>query len=100
MEAISNSYYSYIPHVFGRQRPPIISTDERLRREVTLLESLSDMEIANAIMAGAENEIGMNALDRQFAGLGLQEMTPRTSLVPRCLTFSGLLTMIGHFTYP
>lgn len=76
LEAISNAYYSRIPHSFGRQRAPIIGTDEALRREVTLLESLGDMEIATAIMKSGQDNIAVNALDRQFAGLGLQEMTP------------------------
>lgn len=75
LEAISNAYYTYIPHSFGRQRPPIIRTDEALQREVILLESLGDMEIANAIMQDGQ-DASMSALDQQFAGLGLQEMTP------------------------
>jgi poly [ADP-ribose] polymerase len=77
VEAISDSYYTIIPHSFGRQRPPIITTNEALQREVTLLESLGDMEIATTIMKDGQGDTGMHALDRQFAGLGLQEMTPR-----------------------
>ena len=77
VEEISNSFYTIIPHAFGRRRPPMITTEERLKKEITLLESLSDMEIANEIMKEA-NGAGdiMHSLDRQFAGLGLQEMTP------------------------
>ncbi len=78
MEEISNSYYTIIPHAFGRQRPPMIATEERLKKEITLLESLSDMEIAIEIMKEAKSGPGesVHSLDRQFAGLGLQEMTP------------------------
>ena len=79
VEAISNSYYTIIPHKFGRQRPPVIHDDERLMKEIALLESLSDMEIANTIMKDTAGDSSINALDRQFAGLGLQEMAPRTS---------------------
>ncbi|KAK4696850.1 hypothetical protein P7C71_g1138, partial [Lecanoromycetidae sp. Uapishka_2] len=82
LEAFSNAYYTHIPHSFGRQRAPIINTDEALRREVTLLESLSDMEIATAIMKDGKDGGEINALDRQFAGLGLQEMTPYTRREP------------------
>ena len=78
---LTNSYYSVIPHSFGRNRPPMISGDERLKKEVDLLESLSDMEIANEIMkdASVTDEKGnvTHHLDRQYAGLGMQEMTPR-----------------------
>lgn len=78
IEELSNSFYSIIPHAFGRNRPPIISNNRMLKKEITLLESLSDMEIANDIMknAGNDAEKDINFLDRQFAGLGLQEMTP------------------------
>ncbi|SLM34132.1 poly-ribose polymerase [Lasallia pustulata] len=77
---LTNSYYSVIPHSFGRNRPPMIGSDERLKKEVDLLESLSDMEIANEIMkdASVTDEKGnvTHPLDRQYAGLGMQEMTP------------------------
>lgn len=89
---LTNSYYSVIPHSFGRNRPPMINNDERLKKEVELLESLSDMEIANEIMkdASVSDEKGnvSHRLDRQYAGLGMREMTPRkyfgSSAIPRC----------------
>ena len=80
IEACTNAYYTRIPHSFGRQQPPMIATDEALRREVTLLESLSEMEIATTIMEIGEQDASMNPLDRQFAGLGLEEMEPRMIL--------------------
>ena len=41
VEQFSNSYYTLIPHSFGRDRPPIIQDQERLKKEIELLESLS-----------------------------------------------------------
>ena len=78
VEHISNSFYTAIPHAFGRKRPPVIVDEETLKKEVTLLESLGDMEIANEIMKAASSGPGKNMhyLDRQFAGLRLDEMTP------------------------
>ena len=77
IETLSNAYYSTIPHNFGRMRAPIISTEGRLLQEVKLLESLSDMEIAGKIMQNSDRaEGGVHTLDRQFAGLNLEEMTP------------------------
>ena len=75
---ISNSYYSTIPHSFGRNRPPVISNNDLLKREVELLESLSDMSIAEEIMKGAKDDSGslIHHLDNQYAALGLSEMTP------------------------
>lgn len=78
VQEISNSYYTYIPHSFGRNRPPVISNDVMLKKEVELLESLSDMSIAEEIMKDAKADVAsaMHPLDRQYAGLGLTEMTP------------------------
>ena len=75
--ACSNAFYTIIPHAFGRTRPPVISSDEKLKKEISLMESLSDMQIAHAIMKDTGGDSAVNALDRQFAGLGLQEMTAR-----------------------
>ena len=86
IEEISNSFYTTIPHSFGRNRPPLISTENMLKREIELLESLSDMEIANEIMKDATANDGgplIHQLDRQFAGLGLQEMTPSKLVLSR-----------------
>jgi poly [ADP-ribose] polymerase len=84
---LSNLYYSYIPHDFGRNRPPLISNDEMLKREVEILESLSDMSIAEEIMkisadksrGAAGSRDAVHPLDRQYAGLNMAEMTPLDS---------------------
>ena len=78
---LSDAFYTTIPHSFGRSRPPIINHEERLKREIALLESLTDMEIANGIMKQAKDSEGENIhlIDRHYAGLGMKEMTPRKS---------------------
>ncbi len=75
--ACSNAFYTVIPHTFGRNRPPVISSDEKLKKEISLMESLGDMQIANTIMKDNRGDSNVNALDRQFIGLGMMEMTPR-----------------------
>lgn len=79
-EHFSNTYYSLIPHDFGRHRPPIISDERRLKREVDLLESLSDMKIAADLMKADRKAAAaadpVHHLDRKFQGLDLEEMTP------------------------
>ena len=77
LEESSNAFYSTIPHNFGRSRAPVICTEERLLREANLMESLTDMEIAGKIMQNTGRAGDEHTLDRQFASLGLQEMTPR-----------------------
>ncbi|KAL2010392.1 hypothetical protein VTN00DRAFT_6199 [Thermoascus crustaceus] len=80
-EDLSNRYFTTIPHVFGRNRPPVINHGDYIKREVKLLEALTDMEIANEIVKGSKDTDTIHPLDRQFMGLGMQEMTPldRTS---------------------
>jgi poly [ADP-ribose] polymerase 2/3/4 len=76
-EQLSNAFYSLIPHAFGRNRPPIIQNQAMLKQEIDLLDSLSDMKDAANIMKKEPKDVErMNALDRQFKGLNMDEMTP------------------------
>ncbi|KAI0171974.1 PARP-domain-containing protein [Hypoxylon sp. FL1284] len=74
LEQLSNLYFTLIPHSFGRNNPPVIRDLTLLKREIELLESLGGMKDASLVMKTEEME--MNMLDRQFRGLGMQEMTP------------------------
>jgi poly [ADP-ribose] polymerase 2/3/4 len=79
MKHFSNLFYSYIPHNFGRNRPPQINSEIMLRREIELLESLSDMRLTEEIMKeGMKSRNGNNVhpLDQQFTGLGMAEVAP------------------------
>ncbi|KAL6360737.1 hypothetical protein LRP88_06444 [Fusarium phalaenopsidis] len=76
-EHLSNTFYTVIPHAFGRNRPPIIRDNSMLKKEIELLESLSDMKDAADIMKIDRKTVDtVHPLDRQFQGLGLEEMTP------------------------
>jgi poly [ADP-ribose] polymerase 2/3/4 len=81
LEDLSNRYFSTIPHSFGRNRPPVIQDDRLMKKEIELIESLTDMQLANEIMktAKGDKEKNIHLIDRQYSGLGLQEMTPRKS---------------------
>ena len=78
IQKLSDRYYTVIPHSFGRSRPPVISDEVRLKREIDLLESLSDMSIADEIMKGPADGDGdlVHPLDRQYLGLELEAMVP------------------------
>ena len=79
-EHLSNLYYTVIPHAFGRNRPPIIRSPDILKKEIELLESLGDMKDAALIMKTKQQDVKkIHHLDRQFQGLGMQEMTPLDS---------------------
>lgn len=75
-EHLSNLYYSTIPHDFGRNRPPIINTHVLLKREIELMESLTDLKDADLIMKKEKQTDDVHVLDSRFKGLGMQEMTP------------------------
>lgn len=73
---LSNTYYSLIPHAFGRNRPPVINDGNLLKNEIELLESLSDMKDAADIMKVDKKAIdNVHTLDRHFQGLNLNEMS-------------------------
>lgn len=92
-EHLSNTYYSVIPHDFGRNRPPIISEGNLLKKEIELLESLSDMKDAAEIMkVDRKTKNTVHALDRQFQGLGLSEMT---TLDPKSTEFDTLSSYLN-----
>lgn len=76
LEKLSNRYFTTIPHVFGRNRPPVLNSDAQIKREIELLEALTDMDVANEIMKESK-EAEVNELDRQFQSLGMKEMTRR-----------------------
>lgn len=79
-EDLSNLFYTIIPHSFGRNRPPVIRDDNMLKKEIELLESLGDMKDASLLMKGDKKDVEkINMLDRQFQGLGMNEMTPLSS---------------------
>lgn len=76
-EHLSNGYYSLIPHDFGRRRPPIISDKSVLKKELELLESLSDMKVAADLMKVDKGNLDpAHPLDKRFESLDLKEMTP------------------------
>ncbi|GKT41302.1 poly [ADP-ribose] polymerase 2-B [Colletotrichum spaethianum] len=75
-EHLSNLYYTLIPHAFGRNRPPIIRSGDMLKKEIDLLDSLSDMKVASDLMKVDRKGHDVHPADRQYQGLGMDEMTP------------------------
>ena len=75
IETLSNRYFTLIPHVFGRNRPPTLNTNAQIKKEVDLLEALTDMDVANEIMVSSKEDDDTHPLDRQFQSLGMKEMT-------------------------
>jgi poly [ADP-ribose] polymerase 2/3/4 len=79
LEDFTNQYYSTIPHVFGRNRPPIIDNNDILQREVAMLDTLTDMEVANGIMKSDsrhKDAESVSKIDQRFEQLKLSECEP------------------------
>src|ERR1700761_1294734 len=76
MAILSNSYYSYIPHVIRRgQRPVPVTSMNHVEVEAQLLQSLGYMIEANSI-AEKSKDMTVNPLDAKYEELGMSEMTP------------------------
>lgn len=77
VENLSNLFYSFIPHNFGRNRPPIIRDQAMVKKEIELLDNLTDMKDATALMkANLSSRPTTHPLDTQYQGLGMEEMSP------------------------
>ncbi|KAG8718118.1 hypothetical protein FRC08_005891 [Ceratobasidium sp. 394] len=78
--ALTNAYYSVIPHAFGRRHPIIIDKPEILKRELELVDALGDMEIANKIMNDSRPKDAdgnpVNPLDANLRSLDLKSIEP------------------------
>lgn len=46
---LSNDFYTCIPQDFGMKRPPLISHMLRLKEKISLLDALSELEVANSL---------------------------------------------------
>uniref|UniRef100_A0A1A8FAE9 Poly [ADP-ribose] polymerase n=2 Tax=Nothobranchius korthausae TaxID=1143690 RepID=A0A1A8FAE9_9TELE len=63
-----NQFYTRIPHDFGLKTPPVIRSEEELKEKISLLEALSDIQIA-VKMAQSSADSDEHPLDRQYHSL-------------------------------
>jgi len=102
IQNLSNQYLSLVPHVVHRNsRPPVLNSMDQIKKEIELLETLTDMQLANDLMKNAkkskEHAEEINLLDRQFQGLGMQEMTPLEYKTTEFTELENYLTKsVGH----
>ncbi|CAF5091996.1 unnamed protein product, partial [Rotaria sp. Silwood1] len=64
----NNTYYTRIPHEFGRSTPPLIKTIQQLKHEIELLEALDDIEIAFTTL-NIDRNIRLNPIDQHYEQL-------------------------------
>ena len=65
---LSSQFYTVIPHDFGRNIPPTISTLEDVQQKFDDLATLGDIEIAQALQKTVKNESeeALHPLDLQY----------------------------------
>ncbi|VDC02029.1 unnamed protein product [Peniophora sp. CBMAI 1063] len=94
---LTNNYYSVIPHVFGRNVPPVINDQNRLKRELDLVDALGDMQIAQTILNDTtipkgEDGNPINPLDSQFRSLQLSSMSVVDQMSDEMATLKAYVT--------
>lgn len=71
----SNRFYTLIPHSFGVQAPPLITTSEQVESLRQMLDSLSEIEIAYNLIKNENTVDNINPLDKHYEQL-------KTNLTP------------------
>merc|ERR1719245_1533090 len=52
---LSSTYYTLIPHEFGYRIPPPINSEILLKKEMKLIEALSEIEVASRLLSKDKN---------------------------------------------
>ena len=79
---LSNDFYTIIPHNFGRSRPPVIETQQRLQEKLDMLAVLGDITTAQEMSDTATSAKGPQAhpLDTKYSELNADlELVPDDS---------------------
>ena len=68
---LSSEFYTLIPHSFGMTRPPVISSKEMLKEKMSMIEELSELEIATKLIQEEARSFGsgQHPLDGQYESL-------------------------------
>ncbi|XP_077414565.1 poly [ADP-ribose] polymerase 2 isoform X2 [Vanacampus margaritifer] len=64
-----NQFYTRIPHDFGLKKPPLIRTEDELKKKIELLEALSDIQIAVKMVESGGDGHDEHPLDRHYRSL-------------------------------
>ena len=69
---LSSEYYTLIPHSFGFSVPPPINKRSMIKKEMELLESLSEIQIATHILSEHKKIKQKHIIDEYFETLNCQ----------------------------
>ena len=76
IEALTNSFYSVIPHASPRNvKLPLISTPQLLKQKIEMVEALGEIEIFSRTMDTKDPSFDVHPIDNKYAQLGIK-LTP------------------------
>jgi len=71
--ALSNQFYTIIPHDFGQERPPILQTEEQIKSKIEMVETLLEIETATKMLKNgkekAEGGEAESVIDKHYKQL-------------------------------
>jgi len=70
LDALCSTFYTHIPHNFGRSVPPLISDDSTIQAKYELLNVLADIEVAQQTEKAAGSKSDVHPMDAQYKELG------------------------------
>ena len=70
-EDLTSTFYTLIPSSFGRSKPPVIKTEEQIKKYVDMLGVLTDLEIAGNILKKDKDSSGIHPLTKIYKQLNL-----------------------------
>ncbi|XP_044760388.1 poly [ADP-ribose] polymerase [Coccinella septempunctata] len=65
----SNRFYTFIPHNFGIDNPPILKTPEMIKQKIEMLDSLVELEVAYSLLKSAGSD---SSLDQYYSKLNTE----------------------------
>lgn len=70
-----NRFYTFIPHDFGTDNPPIINTKEQVQAKLEMLDNLLEIEIAYSMMKASHADGDTSPIDAHYAQLNTEIST-------------------------
>ncbi|KAJ3107588.1 Poly [ADP-ribose] polymerase 2, partial [Phlyctochytrium bullatum] len=66
----TNLFFTIIPHDFGRNRPPLLDTMEKVQAKIKMVEALADIEVTTTLLGGIKDrDTTVNPIDQKYESL-------------------------------
>ncbi|KAJ3278959.1 Poly [ADP-ribose] polymerase 1 [Borealophlyctis nickersoniae] len=67
--SLSNQFFTMVPHDFGNDNAPLLNNKEIIQSKITLLDTLSDMEIAQTLLQSGDEQLEEDPIDVHYKSL-------------------------------